>query len=257
MAIIDSLRIFKLFTQTLNCGNCGQLVDFEFRHVVDFRNLTPDQIREIGLPKKHRQINTGPGVQFVKPKDRATGASFTQCPRCNYPTMILFETNLEALESLQRVDNRQTGVGVKMQVFAVLEQYPSAKEPEQDPIWPDSIRRKFADAQNMLTQRFSPSIVLTTCGTVLELALKELDQSDERKNLYKRIENLHANGTITSPIKDWAHSIRLDRNDAVHDGEGDEKDAAEYIEFLKMLFNMAFSLPARITEKRGHAAQDR
>lgn len=46
------------------------------------------------------------------------------------------------------------------------------------------------------------------------------------------------------PIKDWAHEIRLDGNAAAHNGIGGKSAADEYVEFLKMFLNMAFSLPA-------------
>lgn len=247
-----------MFAKTLNCGNCGHLVDFSFQNIIDFRHLTPEELHKIRNPNSApRRIDTGPTVNHVHVKDRVTGASFSQCPRCNFPSMILFETTQGALNALKIMDRRGSDASLKIQTFEVLKQYPPDLKPNEDPLWPDSIRRKFSDAQRMHTQGISPSIVLTTCGTVLELALKELDPSSGRKKLYKRIENLHEDGVITSPIKDWAHGIRLDRNNAVHDGEGDEKDAAEYIEFLKMFFTMAFSLPARIAVKRRQTAQNR
>ena len=127
----------------------------------------------------------------------------------------------------------------------------------QDPMWPETLRRQFSDAQEILAQDRSPVIVLATCRSVLELALKELAPTDQGSSLYQRIENLHSNGEITTAIKDWAHAVRLDGNAATHAGEGDKAAATEYVEFLKMFFNMTFSLPARIEQKRNDAVQDR
>lgn len=240
-----------MFTKTLNCGNCGHLVDFPFQNITDFRRLTPEELQKIRIPNQQgHSLNDKLSFRHVHATDKVTAASWSQCPRCNYPTMIIFETTSDALNSLQIVDRRNDSVGLRIPILDVLKQYPPEQKPSADPLWPDSIRRNFSDAQKMHTQGISPSIVLTTCGTVLELALKELDPSQDRKNLYQRIECLHKSGVITSPIKDWAHDLRLDRNNAVHDGEGEAKDATEYIEFLKIFFNMAFSLPARIAQKR-------
>jgi len=244
-----------MFTRPLNCGHCGHLVDFHFGTIVDYRHLNPSELQQIGDPG-YKNSQQGASVVTVKAQDQVTAAAFTQCPRCNFPTMVLFKTTHETLVGLKRLSERGSGATVTTPVFGIVEQYPQINEPDTDPRWPDSIRRKFSDAQRMQQQQMSPSIILTTCGTVLELAMKALDQSDSRTSLFKRIENLHTAGVITSPIKDWAHDIRLDRNDAVHDGEGDENDAVEYIEFLKMFFNMAFSLPNRIKEKRALADTD-
>ena len=129
--------------------------------------------------------------------------------------------------------------------------HPTPQEPMQDPMWPDELRRAFADAQTMLAQKMSPSIILSTCGTVLELAAKKLDDDEKvaKLKLQPRIDHLHQAGYITSPIKDWAHTMRQVRNGAAHAAEGTEEEAAEYVEFLKMFLNMTFSLPARIEQK--------
>ncbi|UWR43679.1 DUF4145 domain-containing protein [Phaeobacter inhibens] len=240
-----------MFSRTLNCGNCGQLVDFNFSNVHDFRLLTPEELNEIRMPTPQRGAhNPGSVSRIVHGTDKANGASLSQCPRCNYPTLIIFETTVNALNSLVILDRRSDKFGLTIPIFKVLKQFPPEIEPDSDPLWPENVRRNFSDAQKMLAQGISPSIVLTTCGTVLELALKELDPDERGSTLSKRIDKLHDKNIITSPVKDWAHDIRLDRNSAVHEGEGSGKDAAEYIEFLKLFFNMAFSLPNRISEKR-------
>ncbi len=229
-------------------------MDFEFKCVQDFTERSAEEISAIGtgidrvsVARRHISSNDG--------NEETHGFANSQCPRCKYPALIVYKSTRKdhlAIKSMTLDEDVGILLGGTSQL-TVLAHYPASKTINQDPLWPDGIRRKFADAQKMLAQDISPSIILTTCGTLLELALKELDPKDSSSSLYKRIEKLHGVGVITSPIKDWAHDLRVDRNDAVHDGEGDKDSAAEYVEFLKMFFSMVFSLPKRIDEKRSVA----
>lgn len=243
-----------MFTKTLNCGHCGNLVDFEFREVRDYRELPADELDAL-----HRRFGGGKPVigssslssEVVRLKGQnANAASMCQCPRCNHPTMIIFETTYEMLNGLMFIDEVKPSLGMKLSQCVVRAQYPEVEAVEADPVWPAKVRETFVEAQKMHRQGIMPAIVLTTCGTVLELALKELNPDDQKSSLAKRIDKLHEAGVITSPIRDWAHDIRLDRNSAVHEGEGNRENADEYIAFLTMFFNMVFSLPNRIEQNR-------
>jgi hypothetical protein len=104
----------------------------------------------------------------------------------------------------------------------------------------------------MLNQGITPSIITGVCRTVLDVVTKKLG-AKESDTLFKRIEFLRDNSTITQPIRDWAHELRLDGNAATHDAVGDANEAREYVEFLRMFLNMAFTLPARIEARRRHS----
>lgn len=240
-----------MFNVTLKCGNCGHLVDFEFRHVVDHTERTPEQIKDLGEPRiSHPSLS----MRALHDQDRVTASAHTHCPRCRYPTLIVYECSRVAHESIAKIIRAGEGnlLGGSS-VVSVKSYYPMPPRAEQSPFWPASLREIFADAQDMLVEGKTPSIILSTARSVLEIALRELDGSEQKEALFRRIERLHEAGVITSPIKDWAHEIRLDGNASVHDGVGDRKRAAEYIEFLKLFLDMAFTLPRRIQERRQNA----
>ncbi len=247
-----------MYYHALKCGNCNNLVDFDFRRVGDFTPRTPEQIKalsETNRPRRNLRIS----VQSVDDDNIVNGFAHSQCPRCYHPALIVYECTRVTHKSLGEMagkEDRGVIVGGPSHI-TIKAIYPTPKTAEQNVLWPESLRQQFADAQDILAEGRSSSIVLTTCRTVLELALKELDPEDVGSKLFKRIDNLHAKGAITTPIKDWAHAIRLDGNAATHAGEGDRAVAAEYVEFLKMFLNMTFSLPARIEQKRNDAAQKR
>lgn len=239
-----------MFHVPLKCGNCANLVDFEFRHIVDYTARTPDEIKLLGQP---RNASMGLSMRMLNDTDRITGSAHTHCPRCFHPSLVLYECTRATHEGISRIiQNREGNLMGGPGAVSIKAYYPTPKTADQSPFWPESLRRIFADAQDMLAEGKSPSIVLATARSVLELALKEID--DEPKlTLYQRIEQLHAKGIITSPVKDWAHDIRLDGNAGTHSGSGDQASAAEYIEFLKLFLDMSFSLPERIKEKRNPA----
>lgn len=124
MALGDD-RKHIMFAKTLNCGNCGNLVDFAFHNIIDYRHLAPEELHRIRVPSSTPGRNgTAPLVRGEKGSDRATGASFAQCPRCNFPSMILFETTGLALSSLHIVGQQSKNLGLNIPVFDVLKQYP-------------------------------------------------------------------------------------------------------------------------------------
>lgn len=179
------------------------------------------------------------------------------CPRCSGPALLEFTTYERYIRNIISTLNEGTGLVGGESLVDVIACYPPTQEPETNEAWPDELVRQFSDAQRMLVMGMTPSLVVGTCRTVLDIATKKLGDAGAEKNLSRRIDHLLAQGIITKPIAVWAHTIRLDGNDAVHDGTGNEDDAREYVAFLKMFLNVAFTLPKRIDERRnqGGSAQ--
>lgn len=139
-------------------------------------------------------------------------------------------------------------------LIKVTATHPPLREPDNDPAWPEELVRQFSDAQRMLDQNMTPSIIITTCRTVLDIATKKLDHALADKALQKRIDGLLHAGVITKPIADWGHAIRLDGNEAVHEGIGELEEAQQYVAFIKMFLNMTFALPRRIEARQNTKA---
>ncbi|GAA0212896.1 hypothetical protein GCM10009081_29530 [Brevundimonas nasdae] len=78
----------------------------------------------------------------------------------------------------------------------------------------------------------------------LDVALKNLGESDGGRRT--RINKLLSRGIITTSIAAWAQSLWEEGSDAVHDLDAEIDRAIEHVEFLKLFFEVAFGLPARI-----------
>lgn len=239
-----------MFSVTKNCGRCGNLVDFRFKYAGECgRRDHGEQAFDVNA------MDVSSLVRRAAEKSRDVGSmvngyAVAFCPRCSGPALLEFETRERYLPNIVANLNEEVGLMGGQDLVKVTAIYPAAKEPETDTTWPIELVRQFADAQRMLEQGMTPSIIIGTCRTVLDLATKRLVPDDPEKVLARRIDKLLAAGVITKPIADWAHTIRLDGNEAVHEGVGEAADAREYIAFLKMFLNMVFSLPERINQRR-------
>jgi Domain of unknown function (DUF4145) len=70
-------------------------------------------------------------------------------------------------------------------------------------------------------------------------------------NLQQRITDL-PDDLVTPAMKGWAHHIRLDGNDAIHDdGEFSKEDAETLHVFARMFLTYAFSLPKMLERATG------
>jgi hypothetical protein len=242
-----------MFSVASTCGRCNELVDFRFEVVSDHTQRTPEQVKSMREFDRQGLARAQLTVSIERDEDIVDACAMSHCPRCKGPTLIVFKTRRVAYESIKQIIKAGEGaIFGGSSVVSVQEVHPPPATPDADPHWPEEIIRHFADAQRMLDQGFTPSIIISACRTVLDIVTKKLG-AKEGDTLFKRIEFLRDASVITEPISDWAHALRLDGNAATHDAIGDENEAREYVEFLRMLLNMTFALPARIEAKRQHS----
>jgi hypothetical protein len=81
----------------------------------------------------------------------------------------------------------------------------------------------------------------------IELAVKHVNPGAlASDNLKKRIESLPPD-IATPAMKEWAHTVRLDANDAAHGtDEFSDDDAKQLHMFAEMFLTYAFTLPAAL-----------
>ena len=84
-------------------------------------------------------------------------------------------------------------------------------------------------------------------------------KADKNKKLVGQIDELAANGVITTSLKDFAHEVRLEGNDGAHpDADGLEnvkqKDADDIIEFTREYLHHVYVMPAKLAARRTPAA---
>ncbi|PKN07623.1 MAG: hypothetical protein CVU73_12845 [Deltaproteobacteria bacterium HGW-Deltaproteobacteria-8] len=83
----------------------------------------------------------------------------------------------------------------------------------------------------------------------LDIATKELGSTSGK--LHARINELAEKHEITPAMKEWAHAIRLDGNDATHEEDAFDKVTCEALKSFTELFLLyAFTLPGLLAERR-------
>lgn len=133
--------------------------------------------------------------------------------------------------------------------FDVITTYPQAKTYVAHQSWPEKIKKAFVEIQELADERRSPALIVTQCRAILDVATKELGA--EGRNIYDRINNLLEKQILTVGVAEWAHALRNLGADAVHDLDGgDENQARELVEFIRLMLHVTFELPAEIAAKK-------
>jgi hypothetical protein len=109
---------------------------------------------------------------------------------------------------------------------------------------PEKIREQFVFIQEDARRRRNAPGILGGARTCLDVALKELGESSGGRR--DRISNLAKRGIVTNGIAAWAQDLWEEGSDAIHDLDATLERAIEHVEFLKLFFEVAFALPARI-----------
>ena len=207
-----------MYQLRLKCPRCNNHADFALAAASEYRVLEIVQ----GQPAQRQ-----PGVRHVQSHQRIKGFGVAGCPLCDMPVMVVFEATIAQLNAMQ------TGIGNRDQrVLAninVIETHPEGKKSSRDPAYPDEIREIFVEVQEDLAANRSPARIVSACRSVLDVCTKKLGGTGN--SLSQRIDALRATGSLTQSLADWAHAVRIDGNEAIHELSATHKEAQELVEF--------------------------
>ena len=82
----------------------------------------------------------------------------------------------------------------------------------------------------------------------LDMATKDLSKGEDGVpwKLEKRIDQLSRNGKITKDIAEWAHQIRIDGNDVLHENNASKEDAEALRDLTKYVLTYLYTLPEQV-----------
>lgn len=87
------------------------------------------------------------------------------------------------------------------------------------------------------------------CRKVLESTTRDLGENSG--SLYQRIEALAAAHKITDAMREWAHAIRLDGNEAAHEDEPvDKSTVLDMLSFTELMLMYAYTLPGMLAARQ-------
>lgn len=135
--------------------------------------------------------------------------------------------------------------------FSLLDYFPKAVTHAAPDDCPERAAKFFVEAkENLQRGNYETSVML--CRKVIDIATREiLGDESKKEQLSQRISMLYGKGKITEQMKDWAHIVRIDSNEAVHsDEEFSKEDAVEMIGFTEVFLIYSFTLPEMVKAKQ-------
>lgn len=139
--------------------------------------------------------------------------------------------------------------------MSLVAEYPAPQSIEAPQYLPKSIQSFFIQAAHTLKSGILDASAMMSRKT-LEVAVKKL-HPEGTGNLYNRIEKLHDLGIITSELKNWAHVIRDDGNEAAHEEDPVTPEFAdELLSFTELFLMYSFTMPGMIESKKGKSKEN-
>lgn len=136
---------------------------------------------------------------------------------------------------------------------AVKTEYPQKEKLEAPESISSAVEKPFLQGLDN-AQRGNNDAAAAMFRKALEAATRELAPDMANKPLAKRIDLLADSGKLTADLKEWAHLIRLDGNQGVHDDEELTTAEIEQLkEFTRLFLVYTFTLPAQVQARKAAA----
>jgi len=226
------------------CADCRQISDMPITFAAEYnRRAVVSESHLIKAARANRPIEG----------DDASLYGTALCALCGTPKLVRFSTNRRFKDSvIGAIGSRESLMGGQSMID-VEAIFPAAPKYDDHASWPEKVRGLLGSAQKMEEDRdILPTITIATCRSALDVATVELGAT--KGKLVHRINELRDRAVITQALADWAHAVRLDGNDAVHEAEGSRADAKELLAFVRLFLQVTFTLPAEIEAKKGRGA---
>ncbi len=226
-----------MFTKRIKCGHCNQINDARFYQLNETRITKP--VPDAGIARLNH-----PSSKTVHGTDMLEAAAYGFCSMCSYPTLLLVEVERNWFNTLlsKKEARGEFFGGTKLSIKL---QYPEPAQILIDKSWPDRVAAFYQDAKAATEDdRFSTAIGAIAAGACMEQALKALGATG--KNMVSMIDDLANKTVITNTLRDWAHQVRLLRNNAAHEGTASEAELIEMIAFIEIFLEVTFTIPHRI-----------
>jgi hypothetical protein len=172
------------------------------------------------------------------------------CSGCEAGVLLVFGHNADVSAQHQSPANCPSDPRVWGYVLNLV--LPAPKPSHAPDHLPDPLPNLFlqaADALKRSSWDASGAMSRKTVDVCTKLLMKE--EAKQYRDMKPRIDALAASGALTPQLKEWAHQVRLDGNDAVHDEDPFTKDEAEeLLDFTELFLTYVYALPGRLAAKK-------
>ncbi len=182
-------------------------------------------------------------IPFSKPhyRKRSVHVVLGICPGCGDGIVATIYDGGTSYEPF-----KQPGDLLSNKQFRVLGLDPKRHSAQAPDNIPDAVAQSFIEGVESLHDGRNTAAV-AMFRRALELGLKQHTPEIDAWKLEKRIDKLAAAHRITPDMQQWAHKIRLEGNEAVHELEAPTKEQATDLQlFTEMLLLYLYTLPAKV-----------
>lgn len=183
------------------------------------------------------------GVSAPNPTDRLRKHTMFVCNTCGEPVVVT------TLGPQNESPSDSFGDIAIQKPYEVISIYPESARIEIPSYLPTQVEKSFKEGCEILLQ--SPTMAAVAFRRTLELSLKDLSPDIDAWKLEKRIDKMADSGLLTKDLQDWAHHLRIDGNDAAHEGEdGSKETAIQLRELTRFILMYLYSLPEQVKKAR-------
>ncbi|MGE8454760.1 MAG: DUF4145 domain-containing protein [Pseudomonadales bacterium] len=197
-------------------------------------------------------FNVNVGARHI---DRNYSTALAFCSACNQPVAAKFYLSTGHFSSGNDLADFN-GDLLKNENLYIMDFWPKAEVIASPASVPDRVARNYIEA----VQARKARLWNAACGSYrrcMELALKEFAPDIDAWKLEKRIDKLASENRITPDIQEWAHSLRLDGNEALHgDADATEEMAEQMHHLTYFLLTYLYTLPNQIQQTRNRREQN-
>jgi hypothetical protein len=166
---------------------------------------------------------------------------FASCPVCDGPVAAIIECSTSTSDPAKTSDNLN-----KSSRFKIRSTFPvrsAAKAPEHVP---DGVARAVVEGgENLADGRYTSAVAMFR--RAIDIATRAFSTEVTAWKLEKRIDKFSDEGLLTKDMRIWAHKIRLEGNEAIHeDAEPTAEQATELQLFTQLLLVYMYTLPAKV-----------
>ena len=168
---------------------------------------------------------------------------FLQCEGCGQAIVAVVNNIRAAVEAWIGGHGNTPG-----QIVRIYPEMIALKAPADVP---STVRAAFLSGLDNLDRAGGANAAAIMFRRAVEIAIKAVNpDAPKGQNLDKRIEGLPPD-IATPAMKEWAHQVRLDANEATHEPEEFSEDDAKKLRiFAEMFLTYAFTLPAMLARAK-------
>jgi hypothetical protein len=169
--------------------------------------------------------------------------TYFMCNTCTKPLVVLITSAGSARPSTRDGDLKLMAGLSGLKIESV---YPVPRAPNTPAHCPPKVAQAFNEAESAIHVGNLDSAIAMD-RRALELATKLLAPEKADDSLYRRIEHLAKEFKLTPALQEWAHSLRLVGNQAVHEIDGVSKaEAMQAHELTRYILIYLFTLPTQV-----------